>query len=1005
MNAALARAMCEVVGRDCRVVIARWAEIREALEAGEIDAIVGMFYSESRDRVVDFSQPFARVQHIIVSPDRSRPAASVEDIAGRRIAVMSGDLMHDYALENGVTTDLLLTETVAGAVEAVATGEAEYALVARLPAVYTIRDRDLGNLEIGEPVSSAVPYSVATAHGRGPLLFALSDALAVLHADGTFDKIRETHLTPLETEMDWPRIMRFLGVAAIVLLVVALTSLLWVRSLRGEVRARTRKIAESEARIDHLNRVLLAIRNVNQLITQADNRVDLLSQGVRFLTETRGYLNAWVFTFAQSGAPAMSYESAVGKDFEDLSAQLHAGDYPRCVRKVLSESDLIETAAPSRECHDCPLARNYTDRGGLTAALRHGDRTYGVLCVSVPQSREQDPEEQGLVKEVAGDLAYALHAIAVEEEREKLADRLELAKRIVEESPVVLIRWRPEEGRPISYVSSNIHQFGYTVEELLSGAYCYSDIVHPDDRDRVAAESERYLREGRSSYTQEYRIVDPQGTERWVLDETTVTRNEGGTPVALDGVIQDIGDRKRHEHDLEFQSLILDQINDQIAVANLDGELTYVNSAQAGALGTTADQLIATHVSILGDDLEASGPENEMIEQTLRTGEWSGTVVRINASGNRETVRLRSNMLRSLSGDVVGMIFIGTDISELSRAQADVARGRARLKALFDSAQDIMYLQDARGVVTHANEALAAFLGSEVERVIGLAEVGLSDDRGRWQEEDIRVLAGSSVRSETDVTRAGRRRILETIRTPVFDLDGNIIGLCGVSRDVTESVESRSRLATMAREKEVLLRELYHRTKNNMQVVASMIALKRYGVTAPRTQALLQDLESRIYAIALVHQKLYQSDDLSRMDLADYLTELTDQIEASYGLRERGIRMETDLESTPAVIDQAVPIGLALNELLSNATKHAFVGRERGTISVGLKARDAAMVLTVEDDGVGAPDDALSESSGIGLQTLRALVEMQLGGAIECEVENGTRWILTIPTRAHDTTR
>jgi two-component sensor histidine kinase len=207
----------------------------------------------------------------------------------------------------------------------------------------------------------------------------------------------------------------------------------------------------------------------------------------------------------------------------------------------------------------------------------------------------------------------------------------------------------------------------------------------------------------------------------------------------------------------------------------------------------------------------------------------------------------------------------------------------------------------------------------------------------------------------------------------------------------------------MARDNEVLLRELYHRTKNNMQVVASMLALKRFGVESGETAALLQDLEARIYAIALVHQKLYHSHDLSRIDLADYLTELIEQIDASYGFRERGIALDTNLESASAIIDQAVPVGLALNELLSNAIKHAFVGRQRGAVFVTLRMSGDTIVMVVSDDGVGIGPEAGSDPSHIGLQTLHALVEMQLDGTIECSVNGGTRWTLRIPKRENDT--
>jgi PAS domain S-box-containing protein len=880
MNAELARAICDALSVDCRIEIGPWSDIRTSLEEGELDAVIGMFYSKQRHSDFDFSQPFARIQHVIIARKGDQDAESVEDIRGSRLLVMERDLMHDFAIENRLSNRLVLEDSLEAVLVALSEGTGDYALAARLPALFWISQRDLGNLEILAPVGDPISYTVAVAHGRKELLFALSDALASLSADGTFDEIRDRWLTVYESDWQLGRVLRYAGALIVALAVVSLLVVAWVWMLRRKVRARTADLSKSKARIDHLNRALQAIRNVNQLITQSREKRSLLQQCVRTLTETRGYFNAWILALETGDQSPAFYSCESSPQVTELGAKLERNEFPRCVREVLASPPILTTTSSAAECSPCPLSHAHEGQGNITVVIEHGNRTYGVLCVSVPAGLEKDQEERSLVLEVAGDLGFALHDIELQRDRDDLAESLLLARRIVEESPVVLFQWEASEQWPVTFASSNVSRFGYTAEELQSGAVSYAQMIHPQDLSRVEREVAEKLASGASSFSQAYRLVDREGRERWIVDDTTVHRDSDGSVTSIDGIVQ--------------------------------------------------------------------------------------------------------------------------DVTELNRAYADIERSRARLSALFDSVQDLIYLQDRSGALTHVNNSFASFRDSSVGELVGSRSPGLSDDHGRWIEDDLRVLSGATVRSESRVRKGGETRILETIRSPVRDSRRNVIGVCGVSRDVTEGVENRSRLATMAKENETLLRELYHRTKNNMQVVASMVALKRHGADSAQTAALLKDIEARIFAIGLVHQKLYNSNDLSRVDLADYLEDLIAQVHESYAFEEQGVGVRTDLQTAATVIDQAVPIGLAVNELLSNASKHAFVGRSEGTVVVTLRTSQDDLRITIADDGVGIADGTDSVSGHIGLQTVTAVVEAQLGGRLSCEVDGGTRWTLTIPRGNHD---
>ncbi|MFW5854073.1 MAG: sensor histidine kinase [Thermodesulfobacteriota bacterium] len=197
------------------------------------------------------------------------------------------------------------------------------------------------------------------------------------------------------------------------------------------------------------------------------------------------------------------------------------------------------------------------------------------------------------------------------------------------------------------------------------------------------------------------------------------------------------------------------------------------------------------------------------------------------------------------------------------------------------------------------------------------------------------------------------------------------------------------------REKEVLLREIHHRVKNNMQIITSILSLQGQRVGDPTTLSLFQDCRNRIKTMALIHETLYDSPDLSRVEAQAYLNKVVRHLSQSAGIRPDQIRIEVETESVSLFLDDAVPVGLIVNELLSNALRHAFPEERSGRITISLRSDGRnSLVLRVEDDGVGLPDRADIFESGpcIGLNMVKGLVEKQLGGGLDVNREDGTRF-------------
>jgi len=179
------------------------------------------------------------------------------------------------------------------------------------------------------------------------------------------------------------------------------------------------RIARTEETIEHLNLVLRAIRNINQLIAKEKDRDRLLNGICHALIESRSYHNAWLSLIDESGKLVATAEAGLGKDFLLVVERLKRSELTACGQKALKQADVVVTKDPSSTCADCPLAKNYAGRGAMAVRLEHGRKIYGLLSVSTTAEFAADEEEQALLKEVAGDVAFALHSIELEEERKK----------------------------------------------------------------------------------------------------------------------------------------------------------------------------------------------------------------------------------------------------------------------------------------------------------------------------------------------------------------------------------------------------------------------------------------------------------------------------------------------------------------------------------------------------------------------------------------------------------
>ncbi len=249
------------------------------------------------------------------------------------------------------------------------------------------------------------------------------------------------------------------------------------------------------------------------------------------------------------------------------------------------------------------------------------------------------------------------------------------------------------------------------------------------------------------------------------------------------------------------------------------------------------------------------------------------------------------------------------------------------------------------------------------------------------------------------------RRLQDRNVRRIRDYQGNLEGLVEkrsqelreANRKLEERLErereiSRS-LETAVAQKDVLLKELYHRTKNNMQVISSLLHIQSLRCQDPEVRSLFDAARGRIQSMALVHEKLLNASDLSFIDLKEYLKDLTTELLRTHSLGQDVVVIAMNAEPVPISIDQAVPLGLAVNELLSNAMKYAFTDGRRGRIEIEVaREPDGSVRIVIRDDGPGLPEGKDPRTGeGLGIKLIEQIVGGQLKGSFSLVSEGGVQ--------------
>jgi PAS domain S-box-containing protein len=622
----------------------------------------------------------------------------------------------------------------------------------------------------------------------------------------------------------------------------------------------------------------------------------------------------------------------------------------------------------------------------------------------------------------------AIHTVYLDITERKRAEEVlrqsEAQYRLLAEN-IVDVVWILSPAGQFTYVSPSVQRLrGYTPQEVLSQSP--AEALTPASLQTMQAalmatmpliaQGAKHFNLNPTAYELEQPCKD--GATVWTEALVRALFDDEGNFTGFLGVSRNISERKLAEEQLRLQSAALEAAADGIVIADREGRIVWANPAFSRLTGYSLQEAQGQNPRFLKSGRQ-DRPFYQALWETILSGQvWRGELINRRKDGSLYTEAMVITPLQDSDGAVTHFIAIKQDVTERRRVEA-------QYRLLFETmAQGVVYL-DAGGRVASANPAAERILGLSPDQLLGQIT---SDPRRKTIREDGSPFPGDSHPAMV-AFRTGKAasNVVMGFLYPGgeelhwINIDAIPLFMPGESKpyqvyatfnDITARKQAEDQLRASLNEKVVLLQEIHHRVKNNLQVISSLLDMQAMRTPDPLVAQVLQDSQNRVRAMALVHEKLYRSQDLSSIDIAEYVRGVTGYLLGMYANHGRGVSLDVQVDDVSLDLDMAIPCGLIVNELVSNALKYAFPPSEGGTpdqgrppgegrrdeICVQVRAQeDGRLALAVGDNGVGLPPDLdLSSSESLGLRLVSMLTE-QLRGRLELDRSGGTRFTITFP--------
>ncbi|MFW6129382.1 MAG: PAS domain S-box protein, partial [Candidatus Aminicenantaceae bacterium] len=558
-------------------------------------------------------------------------------------------------------------------------------------------------------------------------------------------------------------------------------------------------------------------------------------------------------------------------------------------------------------------------------------------------------------------------------------------------------------NRKFEIINNKFEQmFGYSLEEVNKPDFDFIQLVAPISRPLVEDRVKRASRGEELIPKYEFTALSKDGEELEVEASVTYINYKQG--IATQGIIRDVTERKKAVEALkereQLLSNVFESMHEGVFVINNEYEYTYWNKAMERISNTQRKEVLGRIPWKKFPFLK--GRVEKAIKKAMR-GHVSLNIELsyILSNGKKGCTRENYLPLKDSNNNIIGVVGVVEDITERIKTEEALRENEEKYRALVENAGEVILVaQD--GVLKFVNRRVFDVLGFKPEELVEnpLVDYIHPEDKKTVSEKHKKRQRGEdfpSVYPSRIIDKKGKTNWME-INAARIEWEGKPATLNFLT-DVTERLQTEKQIRENLKEKEILLKEVHHRVKNNLNVITSLLNLQSSRLRS-KEQAIdaFKESKDRIYAMAMVHEKLYQSGSYSKIDMQDYIKTLAEKLLQIYAPPTKISRSFIIDENINIDINRAIPCGLILNELITNALKHAFAGRSKGKLIVSFHCSENRQYeIKVKDNGIGLPKDIDNKKvETLGLNLIFILTE-QLNGKLSIKTKKETEIRIVFP--------
>ena len=491
--------------------------------------------------------------------------------------------------------------------------------------------------------------------------------------------------------------------------------------------------------------------------------------------------------------------------------------------------------------------------------------------------------------------------------------------------------------------------------------------------------------------------------------------DEKNRPIRAKGVTQDITELKKSEEKIRNLANIVESSNDAIGTISLEGTFTSWNKGAEEVYGYSYEEISGRSMSFvtpahLGDE---TNKLSELVKQGKMVHQYE--TLQLRKDKQEINVSITLSPVFDIHGKLTAISFVSRNITERKRAEENLRESEDKYRNIVETANEGIVKTNNEAIINYVNKKMLDMLGYTLEEGLGRSIWGfISDECKSIIKMNLeKKKQGISESVEVKLIRKDGSHLWTHMNSkPLFDKEGKYTGAVSMLTDITKRKEAEEALANIeiARKKEI-----HHRIKNNLQVISSLLDLQadkfnnRECIKYSEVLEAFRESQDRVISMALIHEELYKGGGLEMLNFSPYIEELAENLFHTYSFGNTDINLKLNLEENVFFdMDVAVPLGMIINELVSNSFKHAFPGRNEGEIQIKLhreengeyiksineNCKSTTFALTISDNGVGIPENLdIEELDSLGLQLVTSLVA-QLDGELELKRNNGTEFTM-----------